>query len=135
MFFSHFFCFYVKLHCSYFFRLYYIVFILFNYDSPSSEVLSNGQFLEIDEVELNNINKGMHRANRHVELWVKYVFNELRKFQGYDIQKFIENLSKSEHIVVGLVGMLSLFNFQETKKMVIYTFLSSKTFSLLFFSF
>jgi hypothetical protein len=57
---------------------------------------------------------------------VKYVFNELRKFEGYDIQKFIANLSKSEHIVVGLVDMLSLFF--KTKKMVIYTFLPSKEF-------
>jgi hypothetical protein len=50
-----------------------------------------------------------------VELWVKYVFNELRKFEGYDIQKFIANLSKSEHIVVGLVDMLSLL-FKTQKK-------------------
>ncbi len=57
---------------------------------------------------------------------MKNVFNELRKFQGYDIQKLIANLSKSEHIVVGLVDMLSLFF--KTKKMVIYTFLPSKEF-------
>jgi hypothetical protein len=115
MFFSHFFCFYIKLHCCYSFQLCYTTVILLNYDSPSSEVFSNAQFLEIDGLELNNINKGRHRANRHVELWVKYVFNELRKIQGYDIQKFIANLFKSEHIVVGLVDMLSLF-FKTQKK-------------------
>ncbi len=57
MFFSHFFCFYVKLHCCYSFQLYYTIVIVFNYDSLSSEAFSNAHFLEIDEVELNNIKK------------------------------------------------------------------------------
>lgn len=56
----------------------FIIVIAFNYvvttfncDYPFSEVFSNVWFLEIDEVELDNVNKVGCRANRHAKLWWK----------------------------------------------------------------
>jgi hypothetical protein len=38
-------------------------------------------FLEVNERELENINKGGCRTNKHVELWVKNAFDEWKNFK------------------------------------------------------
>jgi hypothetical protein len=47
------------------------------------------------------VNKGVHKANEHVKLWAKNVFDEWRKFWGYNLKKSIVDLFESEKIFQG----------------------------------
>jgi hypothetical protein len=44
------------------------IFVTIDCDSLISEVFSMFHFLDIDERKLKNVNKGGHKANKHVEL-------------------------------------------------------------------
>jgi hypothetical protein len=59
---------------------------------------------------------GGRKVSKHVELWAKNAFDELRQFRGFDITKLIVDLSKDEGLVKNLVDMLSTFVLQVVEK-------------------
>jgi hypothetical protein len=65
----------------------------FDCQSLVDEVCPKYQFLDVDERELENVDKGGCRASKHVELWAKNAFDGWRKFHGCDTEKSITNLS------------------------------------------
>jgi len=44
------------------------------------------------------VNKGSHKASKYVKVWAKNVFDEWRKFWGYNLEKSIIDLFESENI-------------------------------------
>jgi len=58
---------------------------------------------------LDNVNKDSRGINKHVELWAKNAFNNWQKYQNYDIEKSIANLSKNKNLIKDFVEMLFLF--------------------------
>lgn len=38
-------------------------------------------------------------STKHVELWAKNAFDDWQKYQGYDIEKFITNISKNKNLI------------------------------------
>lgn len=69
-----------------------------NYTFILNEICFKSQFINVDDKELDNVNKGSHKANKHVKLWAKNVFDEWRKFWGYNLEKSIIDLFESENI-------------------------------------
>lgn len=45
---------------------------------------------------MENVNKGVHRGSKHIELWARNALDEWRMSHGFDIGKFIVNLLESE---------------------------------------
>jgi hypothetical protein len=62
-------------------------------------------FLDMEEKEIENINKIGCRASKHVELWVRNVFDEWWVFRGFNIEKFIIDIFEDEDFVMNLVEM------------------------------
>jgi hypothetical protein len=83
---------------------------------PVRDLLMKNHFLDLDEREVENINKGCWRINKHVELWARNVFDEWRVFRGLDITISIANLLENESFVKDLLDMLSSFVLQVAKK-------------------
>ncbi len=48
--------------------------------------------------ELDNVNKGSHKANKHVKIWVLNVFDEWKKLWSYNLEKSIVDLFENEKI-------------------------------------
>jgi hypothetical protein len=46
-----------------------------NHNSHVKDFLPNSHFLDLDEREVENVNKGGWRINKHVELWVRNAFD------------------------------------------------------------
>jgi hypothetical protein len=80
------------------------------------DLLLKNHFLDLDEKEFENINKGCWRVNKHVELWVRNVFDECKVFRDLDITISIVDLLENEYFVKDLVDMLSSFVLQVAKK-------------------
>ncbi len=59
---------------------------------------------------------GGRKVGKHVELWAKNAFDELRQFCGFNITKLIVDLSKDEGLVKNLVDMLFTFVLQVVEK-------------------
>jgi len=53
-------------------------FIIVDDEYVLHEVLPKFRFLEVDEKELDNVNKSGHRAKEHLEVWAKKTFDEWR---------------------------------------------------------
>jgi hypothetical protein len=53
-----------------------------NLKSPVIELILKSRFLLIDDKELENVNKGGQRANKHAKLWANNVFDKWRVFVG-----------------------------------------------------
>lgn len=51
-------------------------FIIVDDEYATHEVLPKSRFLKVDEKELDNVNKGGHRAKKYIEVWVKKTFDE-----------------------------------------------------------
>ncbi len=51
------------------------------------------------------MNKGGHKVNKHVELWVKNVLNEWNVFHGFNMEKSIFDLLEDEDSMMNLVDM------------------------------
>ncbi len=73
-------------------------------------------FLDIDDDEMENVNKRGWRVSKHAELWVKNVFDEWRVFCGYDKEKSIEGFSEDKDSIKDFVDMLSFFYFTSCKE-------------------
>ncbi len=69
--------------------------------------------MDLNENENENVNKGGRRVNKHVELWVKNVFDEWRVFCGFDTKKSIIDLLEDES---SIKDMLSSFILRVAKK-------------------
>jgi hypothetical protein len=54
----------------------YNVFVTIDCDFLISEVFSMFHFLNVSERKLKNVNKGGHKANKHVELWAMNAFEK-----------------------------------------------------------
>jgi len=91
-----------------------------NYESPIKELISKYQFLEFDDNEMENVNKGAWKVSKYAKHWMKNVFDEWKLFCGFNIMNFIANLSEVESLIKDLVDMLSFFVLQVTKKMAAY---------------
>jgi hypothetical protein len=50
------------------------------------------QFFEMNDKELENVNKGSSKVSKHVKIRAMNVFNEWRPFRGFDSMRFISNL-------------------------------------------
>jgi hypothetical protein len=60
-------------------------------------------FLDMDEKEIENVNKGWHWTSKHVDLWAKNVFDEWQVFHAFSIEKLIINFFENEscgHVVM-----------------------------------
>jgi hypothetical protein len=53
-----------------------------NHDSHIRDLLLKNRFLGFNEKEVENVNKGGQRINKHVELWAKNVFDDYKFFCG-----------------------------------------------------
>jgi hypothetical protein len=84
-------------------------------NSPIKDPILKSQFLDIDEKEVHNVNKGGRRINKHGELWAKNAFDEWKVFHDFDTTSLIANLSKDESSIKNLVDMLSCFILQVAK--------------------
>lgn len=85
-------------------------------NSPINAPISNNQFLDIGEKEVDNVNKGGQRINKHAELWAKNAFDKWKVFRGFDTTSSIVDLSKDESSIKNLVDMLSSSILQVAKK-------------------
>ncbi len=65
--------------------------------------------MDLDEKEVDNVNKDGHRISKHIKLWMNNAFDEWRVFRDIDITKSIIDLSKNEYFVKNLMDMLSSF--------------------------
>jgi hypothetical protein len=54
---------------------------------------------DVNERKLDNVNKVNRKANKHIELWVKNVFDIWKKLQSYNMEKSVINLSKNEKTI------------------------------------
>jgi hypothetical protein len=72
--------------------------------------------MDIDENELQIVNKGNQRLNKHSEIWARNAFDAWHEFRGFDIKKSIANLSKDLNAIMVLVDMLVMFILQVAKK-------------------
>jgi len=97
------------------------------------EPILKSQFLDIDDKEMGNVNKGGRRMGKHAKLWVKNAFDEWRLFCGFDTINFITNLFENKGLIKGLVDVLSSFILEVTKKMVVYI-LQPSTFFVHFYN-
>ncbi len=73
-------------------------------------------FLDVDERKLKNVNKGGHKANKHVELQAMNAFEKWRKFCGHDVERSITYWFENEEVVMKPMDMLFLFVFEIVKK-------------------
>jgi hypothetical protein len=74
-------------------------------NSPIKDPISKNQLLDLDEKEVDNVNKGGRKINKHVKLWAKNAFDEWKVFRGFDTTSSIANLSKNESSIKNLVDM------------------------------
>jgi hypothetical protein len=65
--------------------------------SPINDV-KKSHFLDLNDKEVENVNKGSRRVNNHVELCVKNAFDEWRVFRGLDTTRSIVDLSKDDFL-------------------------------------
>jgi len=87
-----------------------------DYEYPDREPIPKSWFFEIDDKELENVNKRGQRMSKHVKLWAMNAFNEWRLFHGFNMAKSIVNLFENEGLIKDLVDMLSSFVLQVAKK-------------------
>ncbi len=73
------------------------------------------RFFEIDK-DFENMNKGNHKASKHVKMWINNAFNECKNLWGFNTDKFIINLLDNVNSIKELVEMLALFILQVEKK-------------------
>ncbi len=59
----------------------------------------------MDEKEINNMNKGGHKANKDVELWVQNMLNGWNVFHGFNMEKSSADLLKDDNSMMNLVNM------------------------------
>jgi len=84
--------------------------------SPVRDLPMKSHFLDLDEREVENVNKGGWRINKHVELWARNVFDEWKVFDSLDTTRSIVDLLEEESFVKDLINMLSSFVLQVAKK-------------------
>ncbi len=78
--------------------------------------IPKNQFLDLDEKEVDNVNKGGWRVNKHIALWTKNAFDEWRVFCSFDTTRsLIINLLEDESFANNIVDMLSSFALQVAK--------------------
>jgi hypothetical protein len=53
-------------------------------NSSIKNLPSKSHFLDLDEKEVESVNKGGRKINKHVELWAKNVFDGWKIFHGLD---------------------------------------------------
>lgn len=83
-----------------------------NLKSSIKDVLKS-YFLDLNEKEVENVNKGSRKINKHVELWVKNAFDQWNFFHGFDTTRSIADLSKDESSITDLAFF---FQFASCKK-------------------
>ncbi len=77
---------------------------------PVRDFLLKSQFLDLNEKEVENVNKRGWRINKHAELWVINVFDEWRGSHGLDTTRSIIDLSNDEsYVKVWLIFFHFLF--------------------------
>jgi hypothetical protein len=84
-----------------------------NFDSLVKDLILKSHFLDIDEKELENINKGGRKVNKHVKLRTKNAFDEWKVFCGFDTSKSMLSfltlqVGKNDN---NLYPLMSLINF------------------------
>jgi hypothetical protein len=83
--------------------------------SPIRHALKS-HFLDLNEKEVENVNKGSQRISNDVKLWVKNAFDEWNFFCNLDTTRSIVDLSKDEYSFQDLVDMFSFFILKIAKK-------------------
>jgi hypothetical protein len=73
-------------------------------------------FLDIDDNEMENVNKRGWRVRMHAKLWVKNVFDEWRLFCGYDKENSIEDVFENKDFIKDFIDMLCFFYFASCKE-------------------
>jgi hypothetical protein len=83
---------------------------------PIDGVFATNQFLEVNVKELENVEKGGHKASRYGENCAKNAFDKWRRFYGFGTKRSIANVSKDGNSIKELVDMLALFILKVAKK-------------------
>jgi len=111
----------------------------FDYQFLVDEICCKSWFLDVDERELENVNKGGHRGNKHAKLWGKNKFKEWKKFHGYDTKNLLYISLKMKRPLKDLWICWLFFCFRLQKKTALCTVLLGKSLNLsscfLFFHF
>jgi hypothetical protein len=85
-------------------------------NSPIRDPILKSWFLNLDKKEVDNVNKGDQRLNKHVKLWAKNAFNEWKVFHSFDTRRSIANLLENESSIKNLVDVLSSLILQVVNK-------------------
>jgi hypothetical protein len=88
---------------------------------PIDDVFATSLFLEANVKELENVEKGGHKASRYGENCAKNAFDTWRKFCGFGTKRSIANVSKDANFIKELVDMLAMFILQVATKMSLCT--------------
>jgi hypothetical protein len=83
---------------------------------PIDGVSTTSRFLKVNVKELENVEKGGHKASIYGENCAKNVFNKWRKFCGFGTKRSIPNVSKDANSIKELMDMLALFILKVAKK-------------------
>jgi hypothetical protein len=84
--------------------------------SNVKDSIPKSHIYDLDEKEIEHVNKRGCKASKHVESWAKNAFNEWRVFYGFNTKKSSVDLSKDENFVMDIVKMLSCFVLQVVRK-------------------
>ncbi len=83
---------------------------------PIDDVSATNRFLEVNVKELENVEKGGHKASRYGENCAKNAFDEWRKLCGFGTERSIANVSKDVNSIKELMDMLAMFILQVATK-------------------
>jgi len=73
-------------------------------------------FLDINDKQMENVNKGGQKVSKHAKLWAKNAFNEWKVFCGYDTNKSIIDIFENKDYVKTFINMLSFFCLASSQK-------------------
>ncbi len=90
-------------------------------------------FFDIKDKEMENVNKGGWRMGKQTKLWAKNVFDQWRMFCGYDMNKYIVDLSKNKILLKISSICYPLCFCKLQKKMVTYILQPCTSFFFFFF--
>jgi hypothetical protein len=76
--------------------------------------------MDIDENELQIVNKGHQRLNKHSKIWARNAFDAWHEFRGFDTTKSIAGLSKDLNSIMFWLTCLQCLFYKWQKRIEIY---------------
>ncbi len=89
--------------------------------------------MNIDQDELEIVDKGDRQLNKHSKIWAKNAFDALHEFWGFDTKKHIIDILEDLEFIMVLVDMLVIFFLQVAKKdKILYPLMRYEKFYFIF---